>query len=154
MKYLITTIATVLLLGCKPSENEKLLVARARAGNVKEVKKLLATGTSPNSKDLAGNSALGSACGNGRLKVVELLISKGANVNAKDSEGITALHLAAQRNKDGVIEFLISSGAELNPIASGITPLDFALDGNNDESVKLLRKHKAKTCKELRDAGN
>ena len=150
MKQLLITIAALVLVGCKPSEDEKLLVARARAGNVEEVKKLLASVTSPNSKDLAGNSALGSASGNGRLKVVELLISKGANVNAKDSEGITALHLAAQRNKDGVIQFLISSGAELNPTASGITPLDFALDLNNDESVKLLRKHGGKTAEELK----
>ena len=153
MKQLLFTIAAVVLVGCKPSEDEKLLVARARAGNVEEVKKLLATGTSPNSKDLAGNTALRSASSNGRLKVVELLISKGANVNAKDSEGITALHLAAQRNKYAVIEFLISSGAELNPIGLGITPLDFAQDYNNDDSVKLLLKHGAKTSEELNAEG-
>ena len=105
MKQLLITIAAVVLVGCKPSEDEKLLVQELGQEMMEEVKKLLATGTSPNSKDLAGNSALGSASGNGRLKVVELLILKGANVNAKDSEGTTALILLPREIKIKLFNF-------------------------------------------------
>ena len=154
MKQLLITIGAVLLVGCKPSEDEKLLVARARAGNVEEVKKLLSNGISPNSVDLAGNSALGSASNNGHLKVVEMLISQGANVNAKDPDGTTALHLSAMMEKESIIKHLIASGAELNPISVGLTPLDLAQDRNNDESINLLRKHGAKTAKELKTDGS
>ena len=65
----------------------------------------------------------------------------------------TPLHLAARSNQWQAAELLISKGAKVNVYTiHGITPLEFTT-GNysrNKKAREVLRRHGAKTAKELR----
>ena len=125
MKLLITTIAAVVLVGCGPSEADRVadrtLIDAAYAGNVEAVKQHLAAGTDVNAKGKYGRAPLHYAAKYGRKETVELLIAKGADLNAKDDDGKT--------------------------------PLDRAIKYNRTEFAALLRKHGGKTSEELKTEG-
>jgi len=96
MKHLLlTTIATVVLVGCGPSEADRAadraLIDAAYAGNVEAVKQHLAAGTDVNAKGKYGRAPLHYAA---TKEIVELLIAKGADVNAKDRNGNMPLDAA------------------------------------------------------------
>ena len=93
MKHLLlTTIATVLLVGCGESQSKEPTTAKApdinihkaaQVGNIEAVKQHLAAGTDVNAKDKYGRTTLHAAAVGGSKEVVELLIDKGEDVNAK-----------------------------------------------------------------------
>ena len=85
-------------------------------------------------------------------KIVELLIDNGADINAKDDdEGETALHCAAYQNHKEISQLLLAKDADVNAKNErGETPLDYA---TKPEYTDLLRKHGAKTGKELKAEG-
>ena len=128
MKHLLlTTIATVLLVGCGESQSTEPTTAKApdinihkaaQVGNIEAVKQHLAAGTDVNAKDKYGRTTLHAAAVGGRKEVVELLIAKGADVNAKYEECATSLDWA-----------------------------------KNQETADLLRKHGGKTYLELEAKG-
>ena len=73
----------------------------------------------------------------------------------KDGIGITPLHHAAGKGHKETTELLIAEDADVNAKDDdGETPLDFATDGKQTETVDLLRKHGGKTGEELDAAGN
>ena len=125
MKHLLlTTIATVLLLGCGESQPTEPTTAKtpdinihkaAQVGNIEAVKQHLAAGTDVNAKDKYGRTTLHAAAVGGSKEVVELLIAKGADVNVKYEECATSLDWA-----------------------------------KNQETADLLRKHGGKTRAELK----
>ena len=126
MKHLLlTTIASVVLVGCGPSVPDISMYDAAEVGNIDAVKQHLAAGTDVNARDKDGWTPLHPASYEGHQEIVELLIGKGADVNAK---------------------------VELGPL-QGITPLDSANNRGRTEIVSLLRKHGGKTKKELEAAG-
>ena len=87
MKHLIiTTIAAVLVVGCRPSAPDTIHRA-ASTGNIEVVKQHLAAGTDVNAKNDDGYTPLHYAAFNGHKEIAELLIAKGADVNAKDGIG-------------------------------------------------------------------
>ena len=156
MKHLLlTTIAAVVLVGCKSTSIHKA----AGAGNIEAVKHHLATGTDVNAKkkDKFGLTPLHIAAIEGQKEIAELLIAKGADVNAKDDEwGTTPLHAAAPKE---IVELLIAKGADVNAMDNdGDTPLDVATHPDNPnasaETADLIRKHGGKTGEELKAAGN
>ena len=124
MKQLLTTIAAVLLVGCGNPAADRELLDVAEIGNIEAVKQHLATGT---------------------------------DVNAKNENSQTPLHSAADKGHKEIVELLIAKSADLNPISYGMTPLDYAAHQANPnasaETADLLRKHGAKTAKELKAEG-
>ncbi len=152
MKYLITTMAAVVLVGC--GDPDGALIQAARDGDIEVVKQHLAAGTDVNTKDDHEYTPLHWAAMEGRREVAELLISQGANVNAKNKVGSTPLHIAAYMKFD-LAELLIAKGADVNARNNkDSTPLDWAIRIKNTETIDLLRKHGGKTKKELEAAGN
>ena len=69
---LITTIATVLLVGCGNPEADRALLEAAIDGNIEAVKQHLAAGTDVNAKDDYGGTPLYWAAVNGRKEAILL----------------------------------------------------------------------------------
>ena len=154
MKYLITAIAALVLVGCGESQQtvpapEAKPIARvegakapaisiynaAGSGDIEAIKQHLAAGTDVNAKGVAGWTALQRAAWYYHIEIVELLITNGADVNAKveagDYKGQTPLDLAEEVDEDD-------------------SPEDKAV---KKEIADLLRKHGGKTGDELKAEG-
>ena len=159
---LLTTIATVMLVGCGPSAPDISIHDAAEEGNVEAVKQAIADGADVNAKGDIGQTPLHWAANEGHKKIAELLISEGADVNAKGIVGETPLHAAVHEGHKEVAELLIAKGADVNAKIEGggykgETPLDMAEfestllpDTIEDKAGKkeiaaLLRKHGAKS---------
>ena len=165
MKYLITTIAAVMLVGCGYKQSPEPPVKApnisihdaAKRGNIEAVKQHLAAGTDVNTKK-AQQTALYHAVWNDHTEIAKLLISKGANVNSVQSAKFNPLYSAAGgRAGKKTIELLIANGADVNFIRErGVgneTPLDRAVRKGRNEIADLLRKHGGKTSEELKAEG-
>ena len=161
MKYLITAITALVLVGCGPRMS---IHEAAKAGNIEAVMKAIEVGLDINDVDNAGETALEIATIEGHIDIVVLLIDKGADVNFKNSSGFTALHTAAFFRHKEIVEIFIQKGADVNAIATAwedmsrekkMTPLDWMSNSRNmiegtDETADLLLKHGAKTAEELK----
>jgi len=131
--------------------------------NIEAIKQHLAAGVDVNERDpLDGDKIpLMHAVYWGHKEIVELLVAKGADINMIDSlKGYTSLHWGivgwGWQKEEGrqkeIVELLIANGADLNAKAKrGETPLDLAATFRHrrTETPELLRKHGAKTGKEL-----
>jgi len=144
MKHLLlTTIAAVLVVGCRPSVD---IHQPAKEGDIEAVKQHLAAGVDVNAKNDWGETPLHYAAYWGHKEIAELLITKGADVNAKNRGGYTPLHSAAYYGQKEVAELLIAEGANVNVKRdNGETPLDAAIINNKTETADLLRKHGGKS---------
>ncbi len=120
-QLIITTIAAVVLVGCRPSVD---IWTAAEQGDIKAVKQHLAAGTDVNGKTVFGETPLHQAAQFGHKEIAELLISEGADVNAKAT-------------------FSQSGGG--NPHLVGWTPLDWVIYNGEIEFAELLRKHGGKS---------
>ena len=125
----------------------------ARDGNIEGVKQHLDLGVDVNGKNKYGSTPLRLAAGEGHKEFVELLISEDANLNAKDIDGETPLHRASERKQTKIIELLIAKDSDVNAVGKHETPLDFPIRVKHPEVVNLLRKHGAKTGKEMKTEG-
>jgi len=102
------------------------LLAAARDGNVKSIKKLLAGGMSVDSMDEAGVTPLFLAALFGRTDAAKLLIDRGADIKAaRGGDGSTALHAAAFFCHTDTVKLLLKNGADVNARNQrSETPLD------------------------------
>ena len=169
MKYLITTIAAFVLVGCGFGVNKPLVVsvdsvAGAKAPDISihqaafnenfaAVKQHIAAGTDVNAKDTYGSTALTSAVIGSRKEIVEILIDKGADVNGKDHIEWSPLHHAVVEGHKEIVKLLIAKGADVNLVNTkmlDITALDHAEIVNKKDIADLLRKHGGKTAEELK----
>jgi ankyrin repeat protein len=116
MKYLITTIAALVLVGCGPSVPDISIHEAAFNGDIEAVKQRLAAGANVNAKhDESGATALSYAAVKGQEEITELLIAKGADVNARDFGDVTPLiHAITGTNRLEIGKILISNGANVN----------------------------------------
>ena len=162
MKYLITTIAALMLVGCGPKAPDISIHEAANEGNIEVVKQHLAAGIDVNAKDQDGYTPLHYAAQSILItgsedkqnkKIAELLIANGADVNARCPDGRTPLYGAVFLGQNEVVELLIAKGADVNAkYKDGKTALNAARF--NRKTADLLRKHGGKTKKELEAAGN
>ena len=154
MKYLITTIAALVLVGCGPNIHEATWT-----GNIELIKQLTDSNIDVNVKRDRGETPLHIAAIFSHYEIAKLLISKGADVNARNDDGFTPLHQAAYSFSTGsqqirTIELLIAKGANVNSKGeSGGTPLDIANTWGREPAIAILRKHGGKTGEELKAEG-
>jgi len=148
-------------LNSRDMNGDTLLHYAAIFGSADIAELLIQKGAFVDSRTAWGKTPLWCAAHAGQKDVAQVLIARGADVNAMDIEGRSALHaamLAPLLGRSGppadqrreVVALLIASGARLNvQDEDGKTPLDIAEENNNKEMAALLRKHGAKTGKEL-----
>ena len=102
------------------------------AGEIKEVRRSLESGTDPNQpiSDERGGYPIHFAV-NSKVEIIQMLIEHGADVNVKDAKGRTPLHIVAV-TKPSIekMELLIDNGADVNAVDNaGKTPLAYVLQG-------------------------
>ena len=111
-------------------------------------------GADPNSRDMAGCTALHIAVGRTCVKSVEILIQNSADVNIKDSSCRTALHVASRLNNSSsksnvkVMKSLLSNNADVNVADyQGRRPLHLTVIDNKDTldmtALECLLEHDA-----------
>jgi hypothetical protein len=119
------------------SADQALLDAVA-SGRLGEAKAALEQGANPNAGDLYSGYALTSAATLGYKEIVQLLLERGATVDIAADEGYRPLIEAIAANQTPIVQILLEHGADPNRLAAGLTPLEFAIQRNNPEAVKLL----------------
>ena len=96
-----------------------------------------------------------TAAKKGNAQAVKQHISYGTDINSSNLKSWTPLHYASSRGHSEIVNILLENGAYVNSsIIIGTnkdkTPLDFAIQNNNQSAIKVLRKHGAKTGDELK----
>lgn len=90
---------------------EHLFLSAARAGDVGEVRVLLAAGADVNGADPDGRTALMVAAGRNDEGLVELLLEAGADTGKRDAEGVSALTIAKADGFPDIVALLRHAGA-------------------------------------------
>jgi len=118
-----------------------------QAGNLTQVKKLLADGANVNAKDKYGNTSLhlaiiriaSSYSSEDVMKLIRLLIGRGADVNAANQNRQTPLHWSVMYGHKEILELLIENKANVNAKdKNGATPLQWAQRNEYQKIVDLL----------------
>ena len=169
MKYLITTIAAVVLVGCGESQES---AAAPEAKPVEPVAEVPAQPSPPPveakpDEPVAEESqpeppaatapeiSIHEAAGEGNIEAVKQHLAAGTDVNARYF-GVTPLHASAGVGHKEIVELLIAEGADVNAGVNrndehkGKTPLDAAIGEGNTATADLLRKHGGKTGEEFK----
>jgi uncharacterized protein len=121
------------------------LMARAREGEVGELKRLIADGVSPNSRDVGGFTPLMGAVVNDQMPAARTLLDAGADVNARAHGGLTPLMLAVINDRRDAVKLLLQRGADINAqTGAGWTAYTFAVWKGEVELEQLLLGHGAK----------
>lgn len=117
----------------------------AKAGDRKEVDRLITAGTDVDERDISDKTALHWAADAAQVEVVQLLVEKGAGVNAKDFRGWGVLSAAVLAGDRTIVETLIDAGADVN-YGEGvdITPLNDATRMGYTDIVAVLKRHGAR----------
>jgi len=91
-----------------------------------------------------GQAALHFAARLGHLQVAEVLLNHGADVNAREGESkLTPLHRAAIYGQSKLVALLLAHKADRNAKSwDGKTPLNFAQESMDDDTIQLLKKGK------------
>eukprot|EP00736_Rhodelphis_marinus_P003218 Rmarinus@m.15786 len=88
------------------SQNVNVLLYAAAAGNLVDIRRMVARGVNLNSADYDGRTALHLAASEGHLNVVQYLVVQGANLSAKDRYDGTPLADAKRHNREEVVKYL------------------------------------------------
>lgn len=109
----VTWAVPSLLSWVPSSDAAQAIVIAVREGQTEVVQSLLLSGTSPDSSDSAGRSALMWAARSGDTPMAKLLLEASASVDRTDAEGFTALTWAARHGCTPVVALLLNSGADI-----------------------------------------
>ena len=140
-KFFISSLSTFLLSGqLYAMKTTDLTIWKAAAeGNIAHVEKLLANGTSVDSKDKRGNTPLLFAVRGDHYEIVQLLLAHRADVNTKGSIGLTPLHIAASHGLRAIIQLLLDNGADVNQKNNrDLTALHYAVMNSKCTIMQLL----------------
>ena len=83
----------------------------AREGNVAELTKLLAQGSSVSTRDKHSRQPLHLSAWAGQLECCKVLVAEGADKGAAAMDDTTALHFAAQKGHAEIARFLLNEGS-------------------------------------------
>ena len=149
MKYLITAITAVVLVGC--GEKEMFLQKQSSLPNTEPLLQRQIT-----DKELKAIADLHLAVEKGDLSKVRQCLESGTNIECvRGKASFRVLHRAAEAGNKSMVRFLIQKKANVNAMAmQGWTTLDLAQKKEQFEVVQLLRENGAKTGEELKAAGN
>ncbi|KAK0629465.1 hypothetical protein B0T17DRAFT_615233 [Bombardia bombarda] len=80
------------------------------------------------------------ACRSGCINIVSLMLDRRwADANMRSKSGRTAMHWAVVGYNLAVLRRLVDAGADINaPDMDGLTPLEFAIQGNRVAAIKYL----------------
>ena len=112
MKYLITAIVAVVLVGCGKPEVDRALLDAASEGNIEAAKQAIADGADVNGKAGGELTPLHYAALDGYKEVAELLIDKGADVNMKNIVGYTPLDWAVGEDNTEIADLFRKHGGK------------------------------------------
>ena len=147
MKYTILVFFVTCYIGMAPVSASTLLNA-ARAGNDRQVGRMLGSGVDIRERGPRGETALHWMAFYGNQAMVRRLIEAGAGIDDRLDKGSTPLHLAAYNGHTGVVRLLIDKGARVNVrTRTGFTPLDWARRNGHAGVAELLLAHRAKPGK-------
>ena len=104
---------------------------------------LLDAGVPVDSVDGDGDTALRSAAYENITDVTRVLLKRGADVDKQSGDDHeTALHVAVMFSNTDVIEVLLKHGASTKmEDCFGHTPMDLALEQDNEALIRLLERH-------------
>ena len=123
-----------------PEDPEEVLRRAALAGDLAQLRDVLATGVDLEAPDEEGWTALHYAAFDGRTACLEALLAAGASVHS-ENVGWTALSFAAGRNPENIaiacVRALIAAGADVNH-GFGQTPFSIALFWGHRRILKIL----------------
>lgn len=124
------------------SDDEVAFFRAAQLDNVSGVKKVLARGLNPNTRDPNGETGLIVAMRYEANRVGTLLMDQpGIDLEAKAPNGNTALMMAAFRQNKPVVLDMIKRGAQVNQ--KGWTALHYAAAAGSVEIASILLEHHA-----------
>ena len=120
------------------------LHSAAKAGDVAEIKSLVALGFSIDRRDGAGATPLMKAAVNGKLQAVKYLLKQGADPSLQSNRGWNVLHYASEDGNLEVIELMLSRMLSIDSrTKEGYTPLMIAAGNDKLQAVKYLLKQGA-----------
>ena len=123
---------------------EAPLIDAVRAGDVAEVRALLAGAADPDQPSLDGTTALHWAANRDDLDSARLLIEAGARAGVVNRYGATPLLVAATNGSAEMLEVLLAAGADPNVgLPEGETPLMRAARAGRPGAVRALLRHGA-----------
>lgn len=121
-------------------DNYMLYTEALRDGNLKFVKKLMATGEAKVEDKFFAWTALQIAANAGQLETVKYFVEQGADLNYQHPiSKNTALHLAALNNYPEIVKYLIEKGADKNiKLKAGVSIIRPIKESGNQAMVDLL----------------
>lgn len=123
-----------------PTPGELALFEAAHNGELADVKRLVASGTTVDAMDEENRTPMMFAAFNGHGRVVSYLLTQGAEVDSRDASGRTGLLYASSGPFVDTVEILLDAGADVNIQGSleGFTALMTAAAEGQLEVVRLL----------------
>lgn len=109
-------------------ETARRLIAAVQAGEIENVRRVVAATGRPGARTLEGDTALAAAVRQGHFEIARFLLAQGADPNVRDAAGQTPL-LGTVLNEDRwLARLLLRNGADPDlPDAVGQTPLVTAI---------------------------
>ena len=136
---LITASGSGLARKAHAAADDPPLVAAAEAGDVAEVRDLLAAGAHVDAASVDGVTALHWAVHRDLPELVRLLLDSGADVSAANRYGVQPIALAATNGSAAVLRRLLDAGADPNAaMPGGETALMTAARAGPPEAVRVL----------------
>ncbi|KAK8245511.1 hypothetical protein IWZ00DRAFT_428803, partial [Phyllosticta capitalensis] len=141
---------------------EDALAVAAEEGHTRRetVRVLLDSGADVNALSSGNETALYAASSERHLQTVRLLLSRGANTELQGDYDGNPLHTASKRGYADVVRTLLNHGSSVNAVFESPgeyppqrSPLSFALESGDHETVRVLFEHGAEVRQEDNTSG-